>query len=1098
MKSSATSLLFHRALFSSLCWFCMFVSTQHSWSQNNTFYRKYNLPGMQGALQLEVTADGGFIATGQHEGNGSHGDCDVYAYKLDVCGNIDWFKIYGTAGQEGGKNIVELSDGNFLVSGLYAGAGNNRAFNMKLDPTGNMLWIRRYGFEWMMYSAEAQNGDFLCYGRNAGQLYLMRTNSNGIIIWSKLITGLGDMGLFLDELPNSDIVITSVQGSYGRDIAAARLDSQGNVIWSKSYGGTGWSDVDHTTWSCKAAVNAVENTMVLTSPTLMGGMADENMLVAKISLADGSVIWSKAFGGTGRDQSRDITKFPGGYAIVGQTNSFPTPANPNLGIYEALGEKDIVLFAINESGNLLWSRTYGGASRDKGVGVKYNLDNGFSISAFTSSNYFGNTDASFDPLFIKTDSVGVVGCQMTSPPLSQSVVNLQAFVAGTAQNITISNDAPPMGTVTYNPNDQYVCQACNSIPLFSLSDTTVCVNEEIYLTNTTIVGLTCFQEWNIDGITYGGDINPVISFPQAGVYSIYLYSTCGLNSDTIIKTIYVLDPTINAPEFLCVDALPSQLTTNTPNGLWSGTNVTNTGLFDPQGLQAGDYAILYDVPQFCQVEDTIEIRVLPPLTIDPDTSFCIEANHIIEATNNPSYTYSWSPATNLSSTTVYNPTFSNINSSTVNQTFSYSLSVTDNTSTCSNSSSVNLTIFPEPPVQAGNDTLICLGDAYQQLASGAVNYLWNNNLSNGASSILSLGINTLWVVGTDANACSAVDTVLIEIVPNPVVFAGNDTLLCLGEAYPLNASSPEANSFSWNINTPNGQSFTPQSVGPFTLSVMGTDVNSCNDSDSLVIEVHPIPDVNFTYLVDCYSTNVSFTNTSTINPLYNETMDYSWFLGANLFSQQQDVSSVDFQSSGLMNVTLTAVSNPGNCAESITQEINVPTNPIPDFSYTQNCNYEITFTGNFPLSEQIVSSQWVYNSDVMATNISSPNIAFPGSGSFMVSYIVTNDYPCTYTATQEVVIIPEETLAEQEVPNVITPNNDGVNDELTFDQFIHECIDYKVYILNRWGNVVFESARDNIPFKGNDIDNQPLLEGVYFYKLIWQDEVQHGNITIIR
>jgi len=45
--------------------------------QDNTFYRKFNLPGMHGGLQLEATSDGGFIATGQHEGNGSAGSCNV-------------------------------------------------------------------------------------------------------------------------------------------------------------------------------------------------------------------------------------------------------------------------------------------------------------------------------------------------------------------------------------------------------------------------------------------------------------------------------------------------------------------------------------------------------------------------------------------------------------------------------------------------------------------------------------------------------------------------------------------------------------------------------------------------------------------------------------------------------------------------------------------------------------------------------------------------------------------------------------------------------------------------------------------------------------
>ena len=45
---------------------------------------------MHGGLQLEATSDGGFVATGQHEGNGSAGGCDVYVYRVDPCGNNLW------------------------------------------------------------------------------------------------------------------------------------------------------------------------------------------------------------------------------------------------------------------------------------------------------------------------------------------------------------------------------------------------------------------------------------------------------------------------------------------------------------------------------------------------------------------------------------------------------------------------------------------------------------------------------------------------------------------------------------------------------------------------------------------------------------------------------------------------------------------------------------------------------------------------------------------------------------------------------------------------------------------------------------------------
>jgi hypothetical protein len=87
--------------------------------QDNTFYRKFNLSGMHGGLQLEATSDGGFVATGQHEGNGSAGGCDVYVYRVDPCGNNLWYKMYGTGGSDGGKSIKQTSDGGFIVAAHY-------------------------------------------------------------------------------------------------------------------------------------------------------------------------------------------------------------------------------------------------------------------------------------------------------------------------------------------------------------------------------------------------------------------------------------------------------------------------------------------------------------------------------------------------------------------------------------------------------------------------------------------------------------------------------------------------------------------------------------------------------------------------------------------------------------------------------------------------------------------------------------------------------------------------------------------------------------------------------------------------------------------
>ena len=104
-------------------------------AQDNTFFRKFNLSGMQGGLQLEATADGGFIATGQHQDNGSAGSCDVYVYRVDACGNNLWYKLIGNGDGEGGKSIKQTADGGYIVASHYAGIGAL----IRMNDAGDLL-----------------------------------------------------------------------------------------------------------------------------------------------------------------------------------------------------------------------------------------------------------------------------------------------------------------------------------------------------------------------------------------------------------------------------------------------------------------------------------------------------------------------------------------------------------------------------------------------------------------------------------------------------------------------------------------------------------------------------------------------------------------------------------------------------------------------------------------------------------------------------------------------------------------------------------------------------------------------------------------------
>jgi gliding motility-associated-like protein len=82
------------------------------------------------------------------------------------------------------------------------------------------------------------------------------------------------------------------------------------------------------------------------------------------------------------------------------------------------------------------------------------------------------------------------------------------------------------------------------------------------------------------------------------------------------------------------------------------------------------------------------------------------------------------------------------------------------------------------------------------------------------------------------------------------------------------------------------------------------------------------------------------------------------------------------------------------------------------------------------------------------------------------------------------------------IPNVITPNNDGNNDLFVIDGLKPES---KLLVVNRWGNVVFETDDYQNDWNGKDLNGLPLLDGVYTYTLTTPDDnVKHGFIHLLR
>ena len=265
---------------------------------------------------------------------------------------------------------------------------------------------------------------------------------------------------------------------------------------------------------------------------------------------------------------------------------------------------------------------------------------------------------------------------------------------------------------------------------------------------------------------------------------------------------------------------------------------------------------------------------------------------------------------------------------------------------CQNTAQVNVTVNALPVVSAGQAQTLCAGASATLNGSGASTYTWDNNVTNGVSFIPST-TQTYTVTGTDANGCQNTAQVSITVNPLPLVNAGSTQNVCPGVPVILTASG--ASTYVWDNNISNGQAFTPNASGIYT--VIGTDLNGCNDTAQVSVSIFATPVVSLgnDTLVCEYNFPI------TINANGNQNFSYSWNTGA----QGQ---SLVVNAAGTFEVTMTdnngceasdiIIIESDPCAGIIEQGMSIILYPNPF-----NENVQITST------ESIDAQLEVYGSD---------------------------------------------------------------------------------------------------------------------------------------
>lgn len=326
------------------------------------------------ALGVTTTKDKGYVVVGQSRSFGE-GKTDFMAIKLDETGAIKWQKSFGGKQRDEPRAVAESVDGSLYMGGItksFTEKGDANIYVVKTDANGKQLWQKLYGGEAKdeAFSLLALKdggvlvaGSTKSFGKGSYDAYLLKLDSSGNVVWDKTyggkraehiydIAATGDGGYFL-------VGSTESWGQGEADSYLLKIDANGNEQWSETFGESK-SDVLY------AIAVAPDGGAYVTGKTRSYESKKTDLDLFKLN-RHGRLVWHKVIGFKNHEYANDLVLTENGVLVVGMTKSL------------GHGRADFYLLEFNESGNIIWGNMYGGDKYDIAHAVTATPDGGFVV-----------------------------------------------------------------------------------------------------------------------------------------------------------------------------------------------------------------------------------------------------------------------------------------------------------------------------------------------------------------------------------------------------------------------------------------------------------------------------------------------------------------------------------------------------------------------------------------------------------------------------------------------------------------------------------------------------------------------------------------------
>ncbi len=445
--------------------------------------------------------------------------------------------------------------------------------------------------------------------------------------------------------------------------------------------------------------------------------------------------------------------------------------------------------------------------------------------------------------------------------------------------------------------------------------------------------------------------------------------------------------------------------------------------------------------------NTSQLIIVKPLALPeagPGGNIC-KGEQSIQLNASGGDAYQWSPSAGLNNPSISNPVAAPLATTT------YYVHVFVNGCSKAKTDSVQVVVFPLPPIQLIHDTLICSIDTVQLTATGSGNFTWSPNyqISNihVNNPFFSPDVPTQYQVSlTDQLGCINTDSVFIDVKTFVSVNAGNDTTICLGDTIHINTNS-DALHYLWSPSTYLDHDTAKQPLAaPLLPSItyhVIANIGKCQSQDDVTIRTVPYPkpfagkDTSICSGTSAYlqatggnayhwSPPDYLTNTDIPNPVVLQPLNSQYYV-----------------------VTVTDIKGcPKPSSDTVFVDV-VP--PV----IAQASPHDTTIVIDQPLTLHASGgNSYLWSPSSTLADPTDPNTsAFPKED---ITYWLTAFYKgCSGTDSVHVrvYLLPPSMY----VPNAFSPNQDGDNDVFKPVMIGMKSLSY-FKVFNRWGELIFSTT----------------------------------------